>query len=180
MASGTDRVVRRSAVAIILIVILIVTTTIIAVVSPTARTWMGARLHGPAPGFRVGAESGLRTDLFSGADYTVLVFVTTHCAACQAAQPFHRELARTVDGLTSVDMRVALTSPGDDLAAYATALGVDASVVERVDPRGMPLRRVPTVLIVDRRGIVIEMKEGVLPESEQHALLESLKKLLPL
>ena len=36
---------------------------------------------------------------------------------------------------------------------------------------------VPTIVVVDRAGVVREKKEGVLSDGEQHALLELLTKL---
>lgn len=80
-------------------------------------------------------------------------------------------------------MVTALTSASDDPSAYAAAESLPTNDVVKFDFMGSRLRLVPTVVIVDQRGVVLEMKEGVLPESEQHALhamIETLRKLFPL
>ena len=180
MDSSTDRAVRRGAVAIAITTLLIVTTTITFVVQPSAREWMRARVHWSAPGYTIGAPSALPASWYSNSDYTLVVFATSNCDACRRALPSFRELTRLISAHANGGVRVGLTSPSDDASAYAVLMGVDANRVERFEARGTALRRVPTLLVIDRRGVVVEMKEGVLPELEQHALTEKLKNLLAL
>jgi len=180
MRTATDRAIRRAALAAAIGVLLIVAATVAAVMSAPLRAWTRAQLRWAPPSYQIGAASTLPADWHDAADNTVLIFVTTGCDACRRSLPFHQAIAGAVGARANLHLRVVLTSPGDDAAAYAAAIGVRADQVARMDPRGTRLRRVPTVLIVDRRGVVVEKKEGVLPEAEQHALIERLKGLLPL
>ena len=70
-----------------------------------------------------------------------------------------------------------LTSPDDDEAAYAALMGIRADQITTFGARGTKLRRVPTIVILNRHGVVVETKEGVLSDDEQHALLEMVKTL---
>lgn len=176
MDSPNDRSVRRGALVITLTLLLIVATTATAIVFPSGREWVRQRMRWAPPGYSMGAASGLLPALYDGADFTVLIFATTNCVACQRALPFHQELARADDG-ARVRTRILMTSPGDDIAAYAMAAGVNADRVLRFDAQGSKVRRVPTILVIDRAGLVREMKEGVLPDDEQHALLEKIRNL---
>lgn len=180
MDTTTDRAVGRVALAATIGLLLIVAATITAVVSPAAREWARERLGWAPPSYQIGAASSLPSAWRDAADHTVLIFVTTSCDACRRSLPFHRALVDAVRTRPDLQLRIVLTSPGDDEAAYAASIGARAAQATRIDARETRLRRVPTILIVDREGIVVETKEGVLPEAEQHALIEKLKTLLPL
>jgi len=82
-----------------------------------------------------------------------------------------------VNGDGRLRTQVLLTSSGDNASTYAETLGVAADQVSMFDPTDTKLRHVPTILVVDRLGIVREMKEGVLPVEEQHALMEQIKNM---
>ena len=179
MDPRTDRAVGRVALAAAISLLLVVAATIVAVVSPSAREWTRERLRW-APGYQIGAPSGLPAAWLNTADRTVLIFASTSCEACRRSLPVYRTLVDAVRARSELRLRIMLTSPGDDEAAYAASIGAPAADVTRIDARGTRLRRVPTILIVDRQGLVVEKKEGVLSEGEQHALMETLKKLLPL
>lgn len=177
MDASSDRAVRRGALAIALTLTLIVITTATAIVFPSGREWVRQRLHWAPPSFAVGAASGLPPALFQDSEFTVLIFATTSCAACQRALPFHQALARAVNDDSRWRARLLMTSPGDDIAAYATTMALPTDRVTRFDAAGTMLRHVPTVLIVDRLGVVRATTEGVLAEAEQRALLETIKSL---
>lgn len=180
MNSRTDRAVGRAALAATVGLLLVVAATITIIVSPTARERLRELLGWTPPSYQVGDASSLPSAWRDAPGHTVLIFVTSNCDACRRSLPFHQAIAGAVGARPDLHLRIVLTSPGDDEAAYAAAIGVRADQVTRINARGTRLRRVPTILIVDRQGIVVEKKEGVLPETEQHALIEKLRKLLPL
>ncbi len=173
----TDRAVRRGALAIAITLVLIVATTTTAIVFPAGREWVRQRLRWVPPTFDVGRASDLPPALYEHADFTVLIFATTHCAACQRALPFHRELSQVANSDARLRAHVLLTSAGDDASTTAETLGIAADRVTMFDPKGTKLHHVPTILVVDRRGIVRAMKEGVLSAEEQHALMEQIRNL---
>lgn len=165
-------------------VIVSLTVSLLCLVAATAvvlsrPAWRERARHalGWSTQFVAGTPSGLPSSLTGGADRTVLIFVSDTCAACQRSQPFHRELLGLAGARLAV--RVLLTTSNGSIESLAAALGAPADAVIAFDPRGTRLQVVPTVLVVDRAGTVLEMKEGVLPASEQHALIERLKNYLP-
>lgn len=160
------------------------TITMLCVVGVTAAvllrpTWRERVRHslGWSTQFVVGEPSGLPASLTGDADHTVLIFVSETCAACQRSRPFHRTLLTAANARVAV--KILLTTPGGDTGALSETLGAATTTISAFDSRGTRLRVVPTLLIVDRAGTVLEMKEGVLPDAEQHALLELLKSYLP-
>ena len=177
MDPATDRVVRRGAATVALAALLVVIVTIVSVANPVTRTWLRARLT--TPGFVIGASSQLPTSLYRDHARTVLIFVSAHCDACMRAQPFHRALTQLASAESNVSVQVLLTTAADDPAAYAAAMHVPASFVASFDPRDTRLKRVPTILVVDRAGVVLEMTEGVLSDEDQHALVKRLTSARP-
>lgn len=177
MPGDTDRVVKWGAIAISIIVVLILAATFTASVSPSTSNWVREQMHWTPQGYRVGAPSDLPAGLYSGANNALIVFATTNCDACRRAQGFHQTLLKGVEGNPSVRAQILLTSPSDDAPAYAAMLGIRPDQVATIEAHGTRVRRVPTILIVDRAGVVREIKEGVLPANEQHALLEKIRTL---
>lgn len=177
MDSPNDRAVRRGALAIALTLTLIVITTATAIVFPSGREWVRQRMRWAPAAFTVGAASDLPAGLYDDADFSVLMFATNNCAACQRALPFHQELVRAASNESQWRARLLMTSPGDDTAAYAATMALPADRVTRFDATGTKLRHVPTVLIVDRHGTVRAMTEGLLADAEQRAMLEKIRTL---
>jgi len=181
MDPSTDRAVRRGAVAVIVILLAIVSLTSLVLSNPAWRE-RARRTIGWEARFDVGVPSGLPKEWHQGAKPTLVIFVSGSCEACRTSAPFHRAL-RAEGAASGFRVVTALTSASDDPSAYAAAESLPATDVVKFDFMGSRLRLVPTVVIVDQRGEVLEMKEGVLPESEQHALhamIETLRKLFPL
>jgi hypothetical protein len=165
------RAIRRAAVAATFSLLLLIIITAIVIASPGAREFVREHMHWTTTGFEEGSSSQLPAEFYSSAGHTVLIFATTNCAACQRALPFHQQLLHSVANALETRARVVLTSPGDDPAAYAATLNVPATQVMTWDARHTTLRRVPTILIVDRNGVVVYAREGVLNDDQQRELI---------
>lgn len=177
MMSATDRVIRRGAVAVAVASVLVVVLTAVAAVTPGARNWLRAAMGWAPAGFVAGSAAQLPPSLYEDAAVTVLLFVRSNCDACRQSQAFHQQLAQVFRNIAGVRIRVLVTSPDDDPSAYATALHLPSSAALRFDARSSLVRRVPTLLVVTRDGIVREMKEGVLSETDQHALIQQITRI---
>lgn len=177
MRGQTDRYVRRGAIAAGVVALITVILTGAASLHTPTREWIRDHMQWSSPAYRVGAPSELPPALHADADHTLLIFVASGCEACRRAQSFHLELMRAADGGTRLARRVLLTSPGDHPASYAADIGVPTERVAMIDASRTRVRRVPTILIVDRRGVVQTIKEGVLPTAEQHALIDAVRLL---
>jgi hypothetical protein len=169
MDPSVDRAVHRGAIAVISVILAIVTLTSLVLANPSWRD-RARRQLGWTTYFAVGSASGLPPEWHESAKPTVVIFVSGACAACRQASPFHRALRSSGQG-AGLRVVTALTSTSDDPAAYAGSESQSPHDVVRFDATGSRLRLIPTILIIDRNGVVIEEKEGVLPEAEQHALI---------
>ncbi len=172
MDPSLDRAVRRGAIVITVILLAIVSLTSAVLLNPSWRD-RARRQLGWTTQFTVGSASGLPPEWYQDAKPTVVIFVSGTCPACAQAAPFHRAL-RAASASAGLKALTALTALNDDPSAYAARESVADGDVVKFDFRGSPLRLVPTIVVVDHRGVVVEMKEGVLPEAEQHALMARL------
>jgi hypothetical protein len=165
----------RAAIAGIVILLTLISATALVLSNPSWRDRI-RRQAGWVTEFSVGAPSGLPTAWHQRTTPTVVIFVSSTCVACRQSLPFHRELrsAITAAGLGAV---TALTSAQDDTATYAANESLPLTDVVRFDAVGSRLRVVPTILILDSRGSVLEKKEGVLSPEEQHALMATLRRV---
>jgi len=172
----TDRAVRRGAIAIIGVLLAVVSLTSLILSSPSWRD-RARRQLGWVSYFEVGSASGLPAEWHQSATPTVVIFISGACAACQQSAPFHRAL-RSSGRAAGLRVVTALTAANDDPAGYAANESLSEHDVVRFDATGSRLRVVPTILIIDRNGVVVEKKEGVLPEAGQHALIDKVKDLV--
>ena len=160
---------RFGAVAVIVVLLAIVSLTALILSNPSWRD-RARRQLGWMAYFEVGSASDLPVQWHQGASATVVIFVSGQCQACLQSAPFHRDLRSSAAG-AGLRVVTALTSLTDDPSAYAAAESLADRDVVTFDFTGSRLRVVPTIVIVDRNGVVVETKEGVLPEAEQHALI---------
>lgn len=107
------------------------------------------RVRGTAAAEPVPGE--LRERLDPGSDVTLVQLSTTFCAPCGQARALLGDLSERTDGVAHVDIDVT------DRADLARAVGV---------------RRTPTTLAVDRRGVELFRMSGV---PRRQAMLDALR-----
>jgi len=113
---------------------------------------------------------------FSGADTTLVIFGRAGCPACDASTAFHQQLVATAESL-GIHVIAALTARGGAPEAFAESLGLEGDHGVLAVPAPAHLTTVPTVVIVDRRGTVLQKKVGALSIDDQRALLNYLTTL---
>jgi hypothetical protein len=110
--------------------------------------------------YRVGDRVDVPPDAYGGASYTVILFGRASCGACQSATPvLGRLFAAVLD--SEVDVRVvAPKASSEDQLVYVRALGLDEAHFLPAEMRRLRVRVVPTALLVDREGRILEVSEG--------------------
>ena len=149
---------------------------IAAITLPSARAKV-ARALAAAPGYAVGERINLPSETYSASQVTVLVFARSSCPACKTALPFLQRLVRELR--TVRDARVLLISTTERTESeleFAEGLGMAPSQVLTFDAKsdpGIRLALVPAVVVVDRRGRIHGVMEG-LPRPLAWAAFENL------
>jgi hypothetical protein len=105
--------------------------------------------------------------------FTLLIFARSTCEVCQRSSPFLRALAAEA-AQAGVGVRLLSSDPvPQNERMFAGALGLADAQVVPVDLKTLRLRRVPTILLVDRQGAIRYAREGAVPAAEQQDVVRT-------
>ncbi|HLH43740.1 MAG TPA: hypothetical protein VKV74_12175 [Bryobacteraceae bacterium] len=125
-------------------------------------------------GTRVGVD---QTSGSAPSDVTLVVAMTTSCVYCKASAPFYRRLLENVaPDIPRAVQTVAVMPEGKDRAAdylRDSLLLRFSSVVQ--DMPGLRVSATPTLLVVDREGIVRGAWVGMLDSSAEDEVVATLR-----
>jgi thioredoxin-related protein len=106
---------------------------------------------------------------------TVLLFVRSDCRFCTESMPFYKQLTSLDDRKEKFVRVVAISSDSNDqLATYLALYGLDLDQAVGAQ-RSTKITATPTLVIVDQDGVVAGCWRGLLPQDQQHKVLEIIK-----
>jgi hypothetical protein len=79
------------------------------------------------------------------------------------------------NGETQVVLMTSVEVSPEELA-YASELGIDFGRVFRVSPEDVRVRIIPTVLLIDRAGQILFVREGSLRHDEDQHVMRALER----
>jgi hypothetical protein len=120
----------------------------------------------------------LDASYYGGANYTVVVFGRLSCPACAASAEFHRAVVAAARA-RGVRIVAASTARDEDAARFAESIGAVPDEGRVAVPPPGNLTRIPTVLLVDRRGTVLDRLTGVPSAGDETRWLARLAQLPP-
>jgi thiol-disulfide isomerase/thioredoxin len=118
--------------------------------------------------------------VYESSPYTVVLFARSSCGACKSAKPLFKKLVANIERRSSA--RVVMIAPmanRQDEVTYAKELGLDETQLLQLDLKDLRLRRVPTVVLLDQRGIVRYTREGAPLAADQEEFLQGIASLIP-
>jgi len=144
---------------------------------PSVRASLGFSPPPPAPSYVAGQSSDFPASLFQQAPHTLAIFFRSDCGACARIKPFLVRLAARDDG--AAVRVVAVTGAGNraDALAFAKQIGLGESGLVMMDLGSLRLRRVPTVVLMDRSGVIQAALEGIPSSQEEEKLLRMVTSL---
>jgi len=151
-------VMRRMGLALIVVCVVCLGGTAISLGTSAVRQRILGLLSSPR-GYSVGDRIDLAPAVYQASPLTVVLFARASCQACRAAGPFlsglvtaaHRHMARLVFASTS-------EAVGD--RAFGISLGVAEGDFISGTTALTRLKGVPTILVIDRTGVVQFVLEG--------------------
>jgi hypothetical protein len=166
-----NRLIDRASVTASIVLAVVLCTSVGVVFWPRIAAVVGyaPTVETPVAAYAAGDRIDVPEAWYSRSPRTLVVFARAACGACQNAQPFLKALIASViadgGGVTIAGHR---DSPADD-AAFAKGLGIsdDAFVLF---PAGLRVRVTPTVVLVNRDGVILHSWEGVGPEEKQQSI----------
>ncbi len=104
---------------------------------------------------------------------TLLLVLSATCHYCQESGPFYSRLTAEAHR-AHVAVTALLPQEQKTAAAFLKSLGIAVDVVITAAPTSIGVRGTPTVLFVDRQGIVTAAWFGKLPPTKETEVLVSL------
>lgn len=176
---SSDDFVRRLAGGLIISCAAVFIATVGALAMPGVRAKLGFASATPVS-YEVGSRIDLPALVYESSPYTVVLFARSSCGVCQAAKPlFGRLVADLKSASTTRVVLVVGTTSRHDEEKYAKELGLSETQLLRLDLKSLRLRRVPTVVALDERGIVLFSREGAPLPTEQEQFLQTVMSLIP-
>ncbi len=110
---------------------------------------------------------------WNGGEKTVVLALSTQCHFCSESAPFYRKLA---EASKAKNVRVFALFPQsqDEARQYFKDLGVSIQEIRQGPLANIFVSSTPTLLIVNRTGVVTEGWIGKLPESLQNEVIGKL------
>lgn len=178
LGGRADAIIGRAAAVIVVGCLAVVSATALLLAFPPLRTRLGI---GPAvgPSYKTGERFDGPASLYGETPYALVLFARSSCGACQRAKPFYARLNLVAAGRPAIRVVLAVpaSAPPEGERGYGREAGVDADRVFSVNFASLRLHAVPTVVLVDRSGRILDAWEGLLSSAQQDALLLRLGKL---
>jgi len=166
-----DRLLRRAATAVTIGCVMVVAGSALVMAVPALRDRWGQSPPGNA-GYRVGERIDLPATTHESFPLTLLLFTRTGCGACQAAKPALASLVAGLRDRPSIrTLMIVREGSEPEEREYIRAIGLDEDRLVGVDFRNLRLRRVPTMVLVDRDGKVRYSLEGAPTAPKQEELI---------
>ena len=164
--SAKERIIQRAAFLAAVVCTLTVAVTTAAAFAPAIRTWAGWRSRAEVS-YPVGRGTDVPPATYAGAPFTLLIFARSDCGVCEQVKPWLAAAVAAAGREPSVRVVVLATGAhaADDVR-FAGELGVDPDHVVSVAGTGLRVNIVPTVVLVDRHGLVRYSQEGA-PRTDQ-------------
>lgn len=147
-------------------------------VSPSLRTRFGFSTP-VAAAYTVGDRIDVPVDLYDSSPATVLIFARSTCGACQRAKLQFAAVVARLRAVAPVTLGLVTTGARtSDEWAYAQAIGLRETELKTISLEHLRLRVVPTIVVVDRAGVIRYAFEGAPSTAQQDDLLRTAAELV--
>lgn len=107
-------------------------------------------------------------------DRTILVALGTDCKYCTESAPFYRRIVQGLADQANVRFIAVFSKKESGAEEYLKELGVSVSEFRYVSLASLGIRKVPTLAILDRNGIVTDMWVAKLPPRIESEIMQKL------
>jgi hypothetical protein len=109
---------------------------------------------------------------WSAADRTIVVLISPTCPACNASGAFYQRLTQAVRTVPQTRLVFIAAEPTPDVRAWLQQLNLASErVVEVSKPAWLGFFVVPSLVIVDRHGVITDLMANRLTDAEQISVL---------
>jgi Redoxin len=170
--------------AILIVAILIGIVLVKNYILPTSKTSLSADQKAPAAPQAASAPiappSVGKPLSLSGVDWqkngqTLVMALAAGCRFCTESSPFYKQLAERRAKQGTFQPVAVLPQPVDEGKKYLGELGIAVDDVRQLTPSSIGVRGTPTLLLVNKDGVVTDEWVGKLPPPKEAELLSRLQ-----
>jgi thioredoxin-related protein len=104
-------------------------------------------------------------------DRTLLMVISTDCRFCTESAPFYQRLAQEKAKRGRGSIVAVLPQGADEAKKYLDDHGIAVDEIKQAIPGAVGARGTPTLVLVDRKGSVVEAWVGKLPLAQESGVL---------
>jgi hypothetical protein len=134
-----------------------------------------SRRSAPPPGPAVGTRIALPGVNWADKDNTLLVVLSKNCRFCSESAPFYQKIAREADQNEGVRLIAVFPQDAGEGRKYLSELGVPIEEVIQSPLEVIGARGTPTLILVDKEGVVKNTWAGRLNSDKEPDVLGRLK-----
>jgi hypothetical protein len=135
----------------------------------------GLASSAPAPvTIAAGAKLGLESVDWSAHDQTVVLAVREGCHYCAESGPFYQRLTKALEQSPNVHMVAVLPGETAQSKKYLDAMGVPVGDIRQAELASLKVPYTPTLLVLDRSGVVRDVYVGKLSADKEAQVLNRL------
>jgi len=124
---------------------------------------------------QVGSKLAVPGIDWSKNERTLLMALSRGCHFCSASAPFYKRLTQELSGLKDISLVAAFPQSVDDARNYLTTLGVSIADVRQLRLDSLGVLGTPTLIMVNREGVVISAWRGQLSPDKEDEVFNQLK-----
>jgi hypothetical protein len=168
----TQKIELASHVAIIIVAVLISIVLVKNYLLPDSKTKSGtdnntAIASNTGEAGMVGKAISLPDTDWKRSDQTLVLVLSTGCIYCTESASFYKELAQKRAKQGNTSFVAVLPQPVDASRKYLSDLGIAVDDVRQLPPNSIGVRGTPTLLLVNKDGVVTDSWRGKLsPDKE--------------
>lgn len=108
-------------------------------------------------------------------DRTLLMALSRGCHFCSVSAPFYKRLTQEFSAGKDVALVAAFPQPVDEARSYLSTLGVSIADVKQMRLDVLGVVGTPTLILVNREGVVINAWRGQLSSDKEAEVFSQLK-----
>ena len=124
---------------------------------------------------RVGEQVSLVGVDWSKNERTLLMALSDQCHFCSASAPFYQRLTKEMSAQEKITLIAVFPQPVNEARDYLNSLGISIADVRQSSFDALGVMATPTLVLVNKEGIVINTWRGQLPPNKEDEVLKQLK-----
>jgi hypothetical protein len=134
-----------------------------------------ARTTAPQPSEPLRIGTKLPGSEWARNERTLLIALSEGCRYCSDSGPFYQRLTREVSGKKNIGVVAVLPQVVNEGRDYLTSLGVSIADVRQVSLDDLGVIGTPTLILVNKEGVVTNAWRGQIPSHKEDEVLNRLK-----